>query len=275
MADTAGKLAKMIAPYFDDIDFLFHALDHACGQKTYDGRWPDLFGVQFLVRGALLVGRDGGPQTLLRAPALHWIEPRHTYQVRSADGHDAAHVVCCRGPRARRLLLEGFDRLSQAGWLPVPDPEGMDALFRLLVADIGRTGPARHAAAVLHLERVLAICLERMPAVVSAEPAWKAVDQAAERIRRNPAGTESLAELARRAHLSVSHFRRLFRARIGRPPHAYQLLCRMREAAVELQDPDRRIGEVAQRAGYDDPAAFSRVFRAQMGLSPRLYRRRQ
>ena len=41
-----------------------------------------------------------------------------------------------------------------------------------------------------------------------------------------------------------------------------------------LQDPQRRIGDVARTLGYSDPAHFTRAFRRWTGLTPRDFRRR-
>jgi len=73
-------------------------------------------------------------------------------------------------------------------------------------------------------------------------------------------------------HLSVSHFRRLFQRLLGRPPHDYVLLCRMLAAAELLRDPGLQIKEAAARAGYDDPAQFSRAFKQQLGVAPSAFR---
>jgi AraC-like DNA-binding protein len=41
-----------------------------------------------------------------------------------------------------------------------------------------------------------------------------------------------------------------------------------------LQDPQRKIGDVARTLGYSDPAHFTRAFRRWTGLTPRDFRRR-
>ncbi len=77
---------------------------------------------------------------------------------------------------------------------------------------------------------------------------------------------------ARKAGLSYSHFRRLFRQCIGRSPHDYLLLCRMQTAAEALKEFHRPVKEIASEAGYDDHAQFSKLFRAKIGLSPKQFR---
>ncbi len=73
--------------------------------------------------------------------------------------------------------------------------------------------------------------------------------------------------------MSLSHFRRLFRAAVGESPHAFLVGCRMRLAAELLRRDPRPVQEVAAEVGYEDPLRFSKVFRQYVGLSPRQYRR--
>jgi AraC-like DNA-binding protein len=83
-----------------------------------------------------------------------------------------------------------------------------------------------------------------------------------------------LADLARAASLSVSHFSHLFRKSFGVPPAAYLRQQRLQHAARLLGDRSLRIGEIARRTGYTDIYHFSRMFRRHFGTSPTAMRRR-
>ena len=54
-----------------------------------------------------------------------------------------------------------------------------------------------------------------------------------------------------------------------------RLIARLREerAIAELTGTDRKIGEIARRVGFKDPAVFSRAFKNWTGQSPQAYRR--
>jgi PAS domain S-box-containing protein len=106
----------------------------------------------------------------------------------------------------------------------------------------------------------------------AAGPHTEGIDAVARAVRNDPYGRHDFREAAERLHISYAHFRRLFREQIGRPPHDYMLLWRMRRAAQELCDTDRPVKAVAAEAGYADPAEFSRLFKEKMGLSPTAYR---
>jgi AraC family transcriptional regulator len=81
--------------------------------------------------------------------------------------------------------------------------------------------------------------------------------------------------MAARAHMSYSHFRRLFKRYFHHSPHNYVLHGRMNAAGRELRKRGSRgvqVKEVAILAGYEDPAEFSRAFRKYMGVSPTQFR---
>lgn len=82
----------------------------------------------------------------------------------------------------------------------------------------------------------------------------------------------ALDELARAARLSPTHLSALFREQMGLPPVAYHTHLRIRRACHLLESTTLTITETAHACGYDDPYHFSRVFRRETGVSPRLYR---
>ena len=83
-----------------------------------------------------------------------------------------------------------------------------------------------------------------------------------------------LADCARAAGLSSSHYSAVFRETAGVPPLKYFNRLRLRKASEWLDGSDWNIQEIADRMGFANPFHFSRAFRAFTGLSPRAYRNR-
>lgn len=271
MAKLRNDLAKMIIMnYFDDFQFLGAGcfLDQRY-DRTFDQNWPDLFSLQFLVCGVMEYGRDGRPPVLLQGPVLYEVTPEHRYWLRGVDGSDLRHLILFWGERGRRLMDTGFLPLMPEGYLAVARPLELEACFRGIQATRKQLTPGAHADAVLLVERMLALLLAGVPRPTT--PFSDELQEAASRLR-NVAGELSLQNLARDIGMSYSHFRRLFRQQFGVSPHAWRLRCRMEQAAEELLDQSAPVKEVAARAGYEDPAQFSRAFHRQMGLSPSVYR---
>ncbi len=80
-----------------------------------------------------------------------------------------------------------------------------------------------------------------------------------------------LADLARLAGLSRSHFIRAFRRETGLTPHAY-LMDRRFRAASRLLERGEAPGVVAAACGFFDQSHLNRVFKARMGVTPGVYR---
>ncbi|HCE45586.1 MAG TPA: hypothetical protein DET40_18755 [Lentisphaeria bacterium] len=79
----------------------------------------------------------------------------------------------------------------------------------------------------------------------------------------------TLGQLAEKAGYSAPHFSALFRKYFHSSPIDYLIRARMHRAAYLLRDSNRRIGEVAALAGYDDIFHFSKLFKKHFGKSPR------
>jgi AraC family transcriptional activator of mtrCDE len=78
----------------------------------------------------------------------------------------------------------------------------------------------------------------------------------------------SLADLASIAGMSRSSFATTFKTHMGQTPGDYALNWRMFKARQALEKSGRTIDQIAQVYGYGSSSAFSRAFRAVMGVRP-------
>src|SRR5262249_36768173 len=99
------------------------------------------------------------------------------------------------------------------------------------------------------------------------------VTRALRTIERYPGARLCLSRLAGDAGLSLYHFLRTFERVTGITPHQYVRRIRLREAARRLVLEQARVLDVALDCGFGDLSAFNRAFRAEFGVSPRVYRR--
>lgn len=83
----------------------------------------------------------------------------------------------------------------------------------------------------------------------------------------------TITELARVACMSSSRFSHLFRKQLGVPVRQWIEDQRISLARQLLVTTDLAVNQVAQYLGYQDALYFSRVFRKNLGLSPREFRR--
>ena len=98
------------------------------------------------------------------------------------------------------------------------------------------------------------------------------VTRTVRRIERDPGAGLALGSLAREAGLSRYHFLRMFERLTGVTPHQYVLRARLREAAMRLAAEPAKVIDIALDCGFGDVSNFNRAFRAEFGVSPRVYR---
>lgn len=91
-------------------------------------------------------------------------------------------------------------------------------------------------------------------------------------VDNHPTARLTAREMAHIVGLSADYFTRSFRRTYGLAPRAWLLRRRLRQAAILLQETTLRVGEIAERLGYDGTYLFSRQFRSEFGLSPRQWR---
>ena len=82
----------------------------------------------------------------------------------------------------------------------------------------------------------------------------------------------TLASLAERYHVESSYFSRIFRQEMGVNLIMYITQKRMEKSKEYIRNSDMNLTEVAFMVGYDDYTYFSRVFKKNVGVSPREYR---
>jgi len=87
--------------------------------------------------------------------------------------------------------------------------------------------------------------------------------------------TLSLKEIADKVCLSSSHYTFLFKQKTGFTPIEYFNHLKIQKACQYLLFTDKRVKEIADYVGINDPYYFSRLFTKLMGISPAEYRARR
>ena len=84
----------------------------------------------------------------------------------------------------------------------------------------------------------------------------------------------SVESLAREARMSRSAFALEFKTVLSRTPLEYLTRWRMYKAGAMIRSNNMSFSEVASAVGYGSESSFSRVFKREMGVAPREYRRK-
>jgi AraC-like DNA-binding protein len=91
-------------------------------------------------------------------------------------------------------------------------------------------------------------------------------------LQLNLSSNLSLEQMAKRANLSTSRFRTLFKEEFGISPHQYLLQLRLNHAIYLLEQTSNSIENIAEYSGFSDIHHFSKAFKNTMGHSPNQYR---
>ncbi|HEY1952880.1 MAG TPA: AraC family transcriptional regulator [Gemmatimonadaceae bacterium] len=92
--------------------------------------------------------------------------------------------------------------------------------------------------------------------------------RALELMHENLNSNMSVQFLAAQVGLSAAHFARAFRESFGLPPHRYVLRLRLERSRHMLDEENRSLADVAQRAGFADQSHFTRFFKREFGVTP-------
>lgn len=92
-------------------------------------------------------------------------------------------------------------------------------------------------------------------------------------LEHDPGRPWSIAEMAERASVSVSHLHALFRQELNSTPKQWLADLRLRQAQDLLRNTNLPIGEIAYRCGYADQSAFTRSFLRANETTPSAWRK--
>lgn len=95
--------------------------------------------------------------------------------------------------------------------------------------------------------------------------AWRDVN---EYIHEHLQSDLSIAQLARVAHLSQSHFLRAFRKTVGQSPHRYVLECRLHLAEQLIVTTNKSLSEIARHVGFSSHSHLAASMRRYRDTAP-------
>ncbi len=251
----------------NEIIFLHHGYMPRC-TATVDKHFDGYCTLQLMTRGTLELYYDE------RAYVLRgrWIWPAFPGpQIRFFRAPGQAYwvhrYVAVRGPMVDRWRASGlFPEEPQ----PAPQGRAWVMQFDALLKQASRTdgwGPARAANL---LEGLLLQLAEERPVAHAREP-W--VERVMARLADPEVFAPDYAEMAAEQGMSLTTFRRRFRAATGNALHRHLEQCRVARARALLGETDLPVKLIAERLGYGDVYYFSRQFREHTGVPPAAYRR--
>lgn len=103
-------------------------------------------------------------------------------------------------------------------------------------------------------------------------PVYHRVAAAVRHLHTHYAEAIQMADLAQITELSVAQIERYFQKIFSLTPRQMIIKIRLDAASAMLADPDKTITDIAAACGYQDHSAFTRIFKATVGVTPSEYR---
>lgn len=103
-------------------------------------------------------------------------------------------------------------------------------------------------------------------------PVYHRIAAAVRHIHTHYAESVQMSELEQITHLSVAQIERYFQRIFSLTPRQFMIKVKLDAATNMLADVNRSITDIAASCGYQDHSAFSRMFKATVGVTPSEYR---
>lgn len=130
-------------------------------------------------------------------------------------------------------------------------------------------GPLGDDLGLAHLETVVLVAARAGRTFGVGDPRVRA---ALDHLHRRVGDPFRADEVAAVMHLSAGQAARLFAAQTGSTPQRYATRLKMDRARRMLELSDLPVGVVARAVGFETETYFSRRFRIEVGVAPRVYR---
>lgn len=221
--------------------------------------------IHFVVAGDCH-GTVGGQPVHLGPGDAMWLPPRTGFRLHSPRSPATLYRFRLAAPAAP-------DGPGQV--VLVPDAWEVRAALDALVAELGG-GLGWRRERIRALLVIVMTTLLRLaerddgPAPLTTRQRQVLEQWVDERLAERPAPSE----LAAVVELSPDYFARRFRQTYGVAPKVWLVRRRMARAAIELDESDRPILQIARQLGHQDGYLFSRQFKQVFGMSPRRWRTR-
>jgi AraC-like DNA-binding protein len=292
---AATELASIVLPGADHV-VSYHIVKRGGCWATLPGDAPVR-----LEAGDIFVVPRGDAYLMGSAPDLRSNLPRHAAMeffrlmasasapltvTEGGGGPERAHVICgflgC-DIRSFNPVLEALPRVLYLRRRPEARADsGLSQLVGLALAESQQRQPGTRCV-LLRLSELLFIEVVRrhLESLTGEHTGWLAglrdpvAGHALALLHNRPADPWSLQRLAREIGVSRSLLAERFSVLVGQPPMRYLTRWRMQLACRLLCDKAAKVSAVALDVGYQSEAAFSRAFKAVVGTSPALWRRRR
>lgn len=182
-----------------------------------------------------------------------------TRSVETAEG-DAQKLI--------RLGRQTFSGLRKA----MSDPRAVREWFDDVMMKWEITGSMPETLDKMEECWLSSVSAERGEEVKEEKSGNRAINQAAQYIRKHFHEPISLSQVAEEVHLNSTYLSYLFKQEMGENFSDYLINCRLRRIKQLLHESNRPIKDCASDAGFQDYRNFCKLFKKETGMRPAEYR---
>ena len=236
---------------------------------------PMYYSIQFNYSGTFQLQIDDGKMFELNGPYAFLTYPGHFFRYGPPDNMTRHHnYICTYGPRIQRYMDGGlWNPDTLLPMVRIPHPERFLRSMQEIMTLAGQPGPVNPRAVLLFEDLLLQMHEAKKDEKRHTPHQAEQLKELVQRIGANPEYEWNFAEEAQKCHVTLTHFRRIFKEITDMSPQQFLLQMRLNRAAELLKASTAPIKEIAAMAGWDNVFYFSRMFRKKYYISPLQYRR--
>ena len=223
----------------------------------------------------------------VEAPCITLVPQNMPHFTRAAEGSlcrrnwlytDPLRLLPHLSPQAANALRHFLLGLSPANFAfsGAEHPQA-HALLRMVLEEMGDSRPNGQEVVRELMGALFLVLLRRQGGDAprrSVNRRMASIEPAISHIAANYMNDVSVEALAELCHVSVSHFRRLFKQVLGWAPQEYLQIIRVDRACAMLYNCDYSIAQIAENVGYPTTSSFNRQFKRLYGMSPSRWRQK-
>ena len=235
---------------------------------------PTYYGIQYNHSGRFFLSVNHGKQVFEEGPCVFITHPGAYFEYGCLDQKPRHHNwICSYGDRIEKYISSGLMVLSsEPSIIKIRNPEKFLQTMLGIISLIEQ--PVMPQRAILLYEDLLLQIYESQQKIKSLPPFQETIlKNLISEIRNHPERDFDFAEAAEQCHVTLAHFRRLFRILTNMPPNQFQIHCKLQRAAFLLLTTHDSIGNIAEAVGIGSPFYFSLLFKKKYFIPPLEYRR--
>lgn len=235
---------------------------------------PTYYGIQYNHYGKFFLSVNHSDPLIADGPCAFITYPGAYFEYGSINREPRHHnFICSYGNRIKKYISSGLMILdAKPSVVRIKNPENFLQTMLAIISLSDR--PVVPPRAILLYEDLLLQIYESRQKRKKLPPFYENfLKNLISEIRKHPEREWDFSVEAERCHVTLAHFRRLFRILTDMPPNQFLIQCRLQHAADLLITTHDSVGTIAEQVGIENPFYFSLLFKKKFFTSPQEYRR--